>query len=280
MLSLNPAVCWKPLKPSLLEANYDIISESENVKDGTMGNQQATQVELGWLAGIIDGEGYVGLVTGTHSKSGRFTVTPMVCINNTDEAIILRASSIFGKLGITHFSAIQGQYKTKDKLCYKLQVKHQSNLIKLLDCVGEHLTGNKYVRSQLVLAYCESRKVTYIPGKHDCPYTEKELEILEACLPLQRRGASETIRRAQIERSEIRKIQEQRVHELNMREERKCANCGGTMIGSPSRFGKHQTHFCSRECRYTFQRNNHERYQYLIPVNQSVKIESELTAKV
>lgn len=221
-----------------------------------MGNQQATQIELGWLAGIIDGEGYLGFNISRKPK-GASSIVAMLHICNTDETIVLRAATIMRKLGITVYcraSDMSKYNKGNGKIVYKAQVKRQSNMILLLDAVGNNLTGNKKQRGELILEYCKSRKANHIPGKgHD--FSKRELEIIEECIPLQRRGASETIRKAQLKRSEIANREKQ--ERLTLKESKPCNYCGVKITGAPSRFIKNgklkKNNFCSRKCYMLFQ---------------------------
>jgi ribosomal protein L32 len=234
-----------------------------------MDNQQATLVELGWLAGIIDGEGYLGIQI---EKNTHF-VTPSMHICNTDEKIILRAKDILEKLGVTTYCRVQNKtYVPNHKVVYKIQVKRHSSMVKILENVGEFLTGNKYQRGKLLLEFCKSRLEKHSNGKSN-PYSKRELEIIEEVIPLQRKGASETIRKIQLEKSEILKEQRKRVHKLTLQELCKCDNCGKTISDSPSRIKNHKHHFCSVVCRYEFQRNNPFTYQKFASGNQyTVKI--------
>jgi len=252
------------------------------VKNVTMGNQQATQIELGWLAGIIDGEGYLGLSVSKKLRIERpsKSVTPGMHIVNTDEQIILKAQTIMDKLGIVTYVRASdhskynndGKVRKYDKIIFTIQVHRYINMIKLLESIGEQLTGNKKKRGKLVLEYCKSRSASYIPGKHSHPFTNRELEIIEECLPLQRRGASETIRKIQLEVSKIYEIQRnrERAESMNHKILVCCDNCGKEFYVSPSYLKGHEHHFCSIICRVVFQGKYGKLYQN--PTKQVVKI--------
>ena len=65
-----------------------------------MGNQQGTlavtDFEIGWLAGIVDGEGTVAFSVYPRQEGGKtlqeVRVKPQVIITNTDKALIERAA--------------------------------------------------------------------------------------------------------------------------------------------------------------------------------------------
>lgn len=62
-------------------------------------NQQATPYELGWLIGLIEGEGSVGL----YFNSARKQIQPRLTITNTDKQLIDFAADIIRKVGINPF---------------------------------------------------------------------------------------------------------------------------------------------------------------------------------
>lgn len=224
-----------------------------------MGNQQATLVELGWLAGIIDGEGYLGIQV--DKKAGY--VTPSIAVCNTDEQIVLKTKQILDKLeAVTYCRVENGLHNPKAKVAYRVQTKHQGSLIRILEAIGNLLTGNKFERGKLLLEFCQSRKENFVHGSHiKSQYTEKELELIEKMLPLQRKGASETIRRMQLQKSEILKEQRQRIHKMALKERFVCDNCGKEIITSRSRRSYHKHIFCNLDCRYEFQRKTPYIYQ-------------------
>ena len=62
MPTLNLAVCGKLLKPKVLPGN--------DPRDISMDNPQATDFEIGWFAGIVDGEGWLGFTVSTVPAAG------------------------------------------------------------------------------------------------------------------------------------------------------------------------------------------------------------------
>jgi len=227
------------------------------MKDVTIGNQQATQIEIGWLAGIIDGEGYLGMgiAKDLRGKSPTQQVRADFGITNTDEKIVLETARILKKLGINcNLRVNNALLKGNHKVVYNIGFNGRKKLLKLLPRVIEHLIGNKKERAQLMLAFCKSRQKTWIPGKHSHPFSKKELELIDKCCSLQRRGASETIRKAQLERSTIANLQKEKCR--NLRETHDCDNCGKPIIDSPSRFKDHEYHFCNPVCRVKYQIKN------------------------
>ena len=186
-----------------------------NGKDKTMDNQQVTPYELGWLAGIIDGEGYLGLQKENdkrNSKKIRYKFTPCIHITNCDEAIVLKSRDIIKKLGANFYvRACKGRKNTKDH--YRLQTRRFKNILIVLKATIPYLTGTKQERAKLLLEFCKLRKEA--PkiiecnkgqgGKRWCrPYTKPEVDIFDKLKPMQKRGqTSETARQIQRLKSEL-----------------------------------------------------------------------------
>lgn len=215
MLSLNPVTLLETPKAS--GTNKVTIPTDE-----TMGNQQVTAAELGWLAGIIDGEGYLGLQLYQDKRMDRkcgLNIDPCLHISNTDEEIVLKSRDIVRKLGVNPYIRAS-KLKNRKKDQYKIQVKHMSKMKKILEATYPYLTGNKKKRAKLILEFIDLRKsATWVwkrpnnksgQGGASKPYSEREWQIYDECKSLQRVGTSETRRRAQRLTSEIWKLMESR----------------------------------------------------------------------
>src|SRR3990167_2573570 len=68
-----------------------------------------TKITLGWLAGIIDGEGCIGLYN-IRPKSP--IIRPMICIVNTNEKLINEVKSILDFYSIIYYAY---KYQNKNK---------------------------------------------------------------------------------------------------------------------------------------------------------------------
>ena len=162
------------------------------MKDETMGNQQATDVELGWLAGIIDGEGYLGFSHENRRKS-RCVRTDMQIVN-CDIQIIDRAKRILNKMGINPYLRERCHDKETWKTNYILTVSTFANLKMLFDSILDHLTGQKQCKGRLMLRLINSR----IGKTRGDKYTGDELSIVNEYFlnhyPAVK-GASTTIRK-------------------------------------------------------------------------------------
>ena len=195
--------CYMLEHPKAQGATYAKILVDE--ANAEMGNQQVTQIEIGWLAGFIDGEGYIG-ISQYKTRNRRTSYSCAIQICNTDEAMILKAQKIIQKMGINPYIKADG-YKLKNKESHKnvwtLKVHRMNKIIPILETVNPYLTGTKKERGELVLEYCQSRLQSFVPGSHYNIMTEREAQIIDFCIAKQKRGTSETTREAQLERSKL-----------------------------------------------------------------------------
>ena len=182
------------------------------MKDATMGNQQATvsDIDLGWLAGIIDGEGYVGLQIEWKTKRNQDRICPQVHISNCDEAIVLRARDVMRSIGINPYIRATKANTQIRRDQYRLQTKRYSNILRLLTVIAPFMTGEKKERAELVREFCDIRLNSDWKHGEGKPHTARELEIYDICKPKQKRGASETTRQAQRQTSAIWSIMRSR----------------------------------------------------------------------
>lgn len=119
-----------------------------------MDNQQAipSEAELGWFAGIIDGEGWIGL----QKRLQRHWVTykPTLRITNTDANIIEKAQDIWLKLGVNGhlYDNEQCPSVPNGKTIMYIQVQKQELLKKTLEAIIPYLSGKK-ARAVMLLRF-------------------------------------------------------------------------------------------------------------------------------
>lgn len=179
-----------------------------------MDNQQATQAELAWLAGIIEGEGWIGFsISDTaqginvENRQGS-TVKVEIKINNTDALIIHQSAIIFQKLGVNAYVRECKPSGKMKRTYFEVSTKHMKTVELILAATLPYMVGEKRERAELMRKFIELRRSAPIVenpayangarGRHGPrslrPYTIREIEIIEACRALQVRGASETTR--------------------------------------------------------------------------------------
>lgn len=157
-----------------------------------MGNPQATDAEIGWLAGVIDGEGHIGL-SAQNSKKVR-SVRPDLQIVNCDHEMISKAVRILRQLGVNPYIRERTHSKKTWSTNWIVTVGKFAHMKRILDVVKDHLTGMKRERAELVLALIESR----LRKTRFDQYDEAELAIVEQFKArfIGKSGASTTAREA------------------------------------------------------------------------------------
>ena len=121
----------------------------------TMGNPQATQAEIGWLAGIIDGEGHIGIsLQGT--KRGE-AVKMDLQIVNTDYGLIEKVLVVIGKLGVNPHIRERTHHRATWSTNWVVTVGKMAQIKRILDATKDHLTGMKREKADVMLALIESR---------------------------------------------------------------------------------------------------------------------------
>ncbi len=141
-----------------------------------MGNQQATDCELGWLAGIYDGEGYMGL-TRQNTKKTR-SIRPDIQLVNCDPDVILKTRKILNMIGINPYIRERVHSKKNEgKWCrnYILSMSKFVDVKKFIDTIGHLLTGEKQLRAALMIKLVNSR---IVKTRFD-HYTKDELDLID-----------------------------------------------------------------------------------------------------
>lgn len=108
-----------------------------------MDNKQATPVDLAYLAGIIDGEGWIGLQKRLQHKW--ITYKPALRVTNTDANIINRVYEIWEMIGVSGhiYDNEQSPSVPNGKQIMNLQLNKQTDIQKVLGEVIPYLVGKK-----------------------------------------------------------------------------------------------------------------------------------------
>jgi hypothetical protein len=145
------------------------------MNDVTIGNQQANGEELGWLAGIYDGEGYIGF---SHQNAKKVrSIRPDIQLVNCDPDVILKARRILNMIGINPYIRERVHAKNQKGWSrnYIMQFSTFANVKRFVDTVGHLLTGEKKKRADLMIKLVNSR----IPKTRRDRYTEYELSLVD-----------------------------------------------------------------------------------------------------
>ena len=168
-----------------------------------MGNQQATEAEIGWLAGIIDGEGHIGI--SMQNKSVSRSVSVDLQIVNTDFALIDKVVSILRKLDVNPHIRDRIHIKATWSSNRIVALRKFAHVKRVLDAVLPHLTGMKREKALIVLALIESRMTKTRFDKYD----EHELALVKDFRDsfIGKYGASTTARETRGDLGPVMKIQ-------------------------------------------------------------------------
>ncbi len=155
-----------------------------------MDNQQATPFEIGWLLGIIEGEGSLGL----YWNQVRKQIYPVIHIINTDKVLIDEAIRILYRIGAGGHVLSSTENKMPHwKRRYDLHVVGIKRLAKLLPRLLEYWTipTIKRHKANMILEFCLSRLSNPVP--ENGRYTNREHEIMNDFYALKGKS-SEAIR--------------------------------------------------------------------------------------
>ncbi len=168
-----------------------------------MDNQQATQTELAWLAGMLEGDGYINIAFNrVGRKLKRAYALTAIEFMNTDKAIIENVVSIAKKVGINLYvkQAEQKSHLARRKILYRASTHRMKSAKPLLEAMRPYLVGEKSQRADYMLAFINSRQKTLAGNRHSgwnnlVKYTPEEIELVVKCKHLVAPWkSSETIR--------------------------------------------------------------------------------------
>jgi len=109
-----------------------------------MDNQQGlTDFEIGWICGLFDGEGYVGMnITDNYSamkklKTRRHTIlVPRLVMSNTDYAATMLYSNLLKKAGVGVHIQAGRRGNPKHKPCYKATINGHKRVFKAMSILN------------------------------------------------------------------------------------------------------------------------------------------------
>lgn len=141
-------------------------------------NQQEIGL-VGWLAGIVDGEGTVSLtISRRANRSQMIRTTPKVIIGNTDAGIIDRCILALDKIGVGHYAQhiqrpaghVLSVSVAKFKPVTVIEVTGLKRVRTLLNAIRPFLAGEKANRADLLLKF--------IVGRIGCAEASKKAQNL------------------------------------------------------------------------------------------------------
>jgi len=130
-------------------------------------NGQSAGKNLAWLAGFLDGDGSVRLVS-YMKKDGLRLFVPIIAFTNTDALIIEECVRILKENSIGHYLRAK---KTTNGIAFDVIIKGFKRVYPLAILLEEFSVGKKKAGLRLLIKWINSRKST----GNDKTYTEEEL---------------------------------------------------------------------------------------------------------
>lgn len=139
-------------------------------------NQQATEIEKAWLAGIIDGEGCIRL-NPYRPHGDKLYYQPAVYIYNTCPIMMDKVIQILDRLGTGHLTQTKfpDKYRGNRRPAIAVTVWGHKRVSKLLLALMPYLVCKK-AEALVLYRFCDSRLKAPKPSPHkNSPYTPEEL---------------------------------------------------------------------------------------------------------
>lgn len=134
---------------------------------------QATEAELGWFAGMLEGEGCL-YFSKQKFRGDKFDIIVGVQITNTDINIINKLVEILEKCELSWFIRTKKVYSPKHAECFFIETRNQGMLRKSLEVFTPYMYGAKKAKAELILKFLVKRN-----GKRGRnPYTSDELSLI------------------------------------------------------------------------------------------------------
>lgn len=147
--------------------------------------QTVSNFEIGWLVGIIEGEGSVCLQISKRARMQSLRVEPRVIITNTDQELIEGVLSILDRLGIgkwvrhTKANNIKHSEESLVKKSYRdityIHVTGFKRVARLLSILSQGMVGEKRNRAEVLLRFVKNRLET---GGKNTSYSEESIQLM------------------------------------------------------------------------------------------------------
>lgn len=125
---------------------------------GGLANQQVTETDHAYFAGLIDGEGCITICRTNRKDLGAnyFTYSPRVLLGNTNENIILGYINYLKAMEITYWVNTDCKRKPNRRYAWNILVGGMPGQKKLLTSLLPYLKGKKAL-AELLLEYIDRR---------------------------------------------------------------------------------------------------------------------------
>jgi LAGLIDADG-like domain len=171
-------------------------------EDNTEETIVVTDMEIGWLAGVIDGEGCISI--STDKKDNRLHA--QVFLTNSNQEMLIKARRIMLELGVEnprlHLHSIgKSKFSHRSNVpCHRIYIGTAVGMRKLLQAIFPQLTS-KRVQAELMLEFLKNRKGRSARVR----FTGRDFEIAQLIREVNRPivGSVETVRVPQPGKAEM-----------------------------------------------------------------------------
>jgi len=146
-----------------------------------------TEAQLGWLAGIVDGEGTVGIHRSNGKRYKHPYLRPALQIVNTDLKIMEMARSILTSItGNSHNLVVTNRKRPENnKIGYRIKIGTQHELLLVMPMLLPYLVG-KAEQAELVIEFCKRKYGRLKYSWYE--FKEEDGLAYQRCLTLNRKG--------------------------------------------------------------------------------------------
>lgn len=124
-----------------------------------------SEFELGWVSGLLDGEGSFGLGSSAHRKDEPTARTLIITCGMTDPDTIERLKSVTG-IGNVNTEKRRDPRRANSKQMYIWQVGRRADVVALLQAIQPHMSTRRQARIQELLDHHAGHPIRY---KRDLP---------------------------------------------------------------------------------------------------------------
>ncbi len=113
------------------------------------------QIELAWLAGIMEGEGTFAIYHQRSSNRDQLKAT--ISLTNTDPFLIKKAVEIFRRIGVELHIRSYDNKKGSTRTVYDISTAKQTNVKKICEELIPYLVGEKLPKAHMLLEFVNKR---------------------------------------------------------------------------------------------------------------------------
>lgn len=134
--------------------------------------------ELGWFAGLLEGEGCITFFEQRRSRGGKDIICGLQ-ISNCDLLIINKLTEILKQNNLSWYVREKKVYKSNHSQSFYIECRQQEMIKKSLDLFTPYMYGLKKAKAQLVLDYLNKRiERSKSGGKYNTRYTEDDFSMI------------------------------------------------------------------------------------------------------